>query len=127
MTIVLEVMRIDLVTVDPSASVRDAARAMFAAKVGSVLVVREGELLGIFTERDLIRGMAYSSDQDVAWPSPVSLWMTERPVTISPDATVGTALDSMISHGFRHLPVMQGTSLLGVVSMRDLARSVARE
>ena len=127
MTIVLEVMRIDLVTVDPSATMREAAHAMFAGRAGSALVVREGGLLGIFTERDLMRALAFSYDHDLVRSSPVSLWMTEHPVTIRPDATVGRAVDVMLSRGFRHLPVMQGETLLGMVSMRDLAETIARE
>jgi len=127
MTIIREVMRTDLVTVDPKASVTEAAHAMSISRAGSALVVQEGELLGIFTERDIMRAMAESSNADVARVSSVTRWMTEDPVTIGPDATAGEALDVMLSGGFRHLPVMDRGSLVGMVSMRDLARSIARE
>lgn len=127
MTTIREVMRTDLVTVEPSASVTEAAHAMSIGRAGSVLVVREGELVGIFTERDIMRALTGSSDADVGRVSSVARWLTEAPTTVGPDATVGEALDVMLSGGFRHLPVMEGGSLVGMVSMRDLARSIARE
>ncbi len=123
-TAVREVMSTDLVTVGPSASVMDAARVMSAARVGSVLVLDAGELAGIFTERDILRALARESDAGRV--SRVAKWMTEGPVVIGPDASVGEALDRMLEGGFRHLPVMEGQILVGVVSMRDLAGSIAK-
>ncbi len=123
-TAVRQVMSTDLVTVGPSASVLDAARAMSAARVGSVLVLDAGALAGIFTERDILRALERQSDAGRA--SAVTKWMTEGPVVIGPDASVGEALDRMLEGGFRHLPVMEGQTLVGVVSMRDLARSIAK-
>jgi CBS domain-containing protein len=52
--------------------------------------------------------------------------MTWNPLTIGPDATVGEAMDRMLDGGFRHLPVMDGATLVGIVSMRDLARSISK-
>lgn len=127
MTTIREVMRTELVTVGPSASVTEAAHAMSVGRAGSVLIVEGSELLGIFTERDIMGALTRSPDADVGRVSLVARWMTETPVTIGPDATVGEALDVMLSGGFRHLPVVDGGSLVGMVSMRDLARSIARE
>jgi len=53
--------------------------------------------------------------------------MGRDPVTIGPDATVGEALNQMLFGGFRHLPVMDGDAVVGIVSMRDLAKSMAKE
>jgi CBS domain-containing protein len=122
---VREVMRVELVTVQPSTVVMEAARAMFAGGAGSALVLDEGKLVGIFTERDIMRAMG--SQPDVGRSSRVAQWMTAAPVTIGLDATVGEALDHMLDGHFRHLPVMEGEKVVGVVSMRDLARSVARK
>ena len=127
MTTVREAMSTELVTVDPSANLTEGARAMSAGGAGSVLVLQDGSLIGIFTERDIMRALAYYPKADTARVSSVSKWMTQDPVTIGPDATVGEALDRMLSGGFRHLPVMQGDTLVGVVSMRDLAKSIAKE
>ena len=127
LTTVREVMSTELVTVDPSVNLTEAARAMSTGRAGSALVLQDGSLVGIFTERDILRALAHYSKADAARVSSVSQWMARNPVTSGPDATVGEALDRMLSGGFRHLPVMEGDTLVGVVSMRDLAKSIAKE
>ena|SRR5205085_11975302 len=124
MPLVRDVMRAELLTVAPSTTVIDAARKMFARGVGSALVVDAEAMQGIFTERDILRSLAGVADSGRG--SPVSRWMTPRPVTIPPDSTVGQALDVMLNGGFRHLPVMDGQRLVGIVSMRDLAGSLQK-
>jgi CBS domain-containing protein len=125
MTTVREVMSTDLVTVAPSAMMSQAVGAMSKAGVGSILVLKDDELLGIFTERDVLRAFD-RLHADPARVSPISRGMTLHPRTIDPDATVGEAMDRMLDGGFRHLPVMEGGTLVGIVSMRDLARSISR-
>jgi CBS domain-containing protein len=127
MTTVREIMSAELVTVDPSVNLMEAAHSMSVGHVGSVLVLEDGSLVGIFTERDILRALAAHPKADSARTSSVSRGMTRDPVTIGPDASVGEALDLMLSRGFRHLPVIDGDSLVGVVSMRDLAKSLAKE
>ena len=127
MTIIRELMRTELVTVDPSTIVMDAAHAMSVGQVGSALVLQGDTLVGIFTERDIVHALAESSNADAGRASSVAAWMTEAPTTIGPDATVGAALDLMLAGGFRHLPVVVGGSVTGIVSMRDLARNIARD
>ena len=117
-------MRGELLTVEPTTTVIDAARKMFARQVGSAVVVRAGTLAGIFTERDIMRSLAGVADSGRG--SHVDKWMTPNPVTITPAATVGQALDLMLGGGFRHLPVMEDEQLVGIVSMRDLAGSIQR-
>lgn len=124
-TTVREVMSTELVTVKPSALMIEAAGVMSAASVGSALVLEEGSLVGIFTERDIMRALERTR-ADAARVSPVSVAMTRDPITIGPDASVGEALDLMLDGGFRHLPVLDAGTLLGVVSMRDLARSISK-
>ncbi|MGE5225472.1 MAG: cyclic nucleotide-binding/CBS domain-containing protein [Planctomycetaceae bacterium] len=121
-----DVMEIELVTVAPTTMMIEAAGAMSSARVGSVLVLDEGRLVGILTERDIL-GAFERSRADPARVSPVSACMTPDPQTIAADATVGQALDQMLSGGFRHLPVLDGEALVGVVSMRDLARSISKD
>jgi CBS domain-containing protein len=127
MTIVREIMSAELVTVDPSVNLLEAAHAMSVGHVGSVLVLEEGALVGIFTERDILRAIAAHPSADAARTSPVSGGMSRDPVTIEPEATVGEALDLMLAKGFRHLPIVEAGTVLGVVSMRDLAKSLARD
>lgn len=127
MTTVREIMTRELITVEPSMTVTEAAHAMSTGYAGSALVIDGGSLVGIFTERDILRALSQSSKADVARVSSVSKWMTRDPMTIGPDTSAGEALDRMLSGGFRHLPVMEGDVVVGVVSMRDLAKSIARD
>jgi CBS domain-containing protein len=103
----------------------EAVRNMSKARVGSVLVLEDGALVGIFTERDVLRAFD-QMHADPARVAPISKGMTGDPLTIGPNATVGEAMDSMLDGGFRHLPVMEGGTLVGIVSMRDLARSISK-
>jgi CBS domain-containing protein len=127
MILVRTMMRTPLVTVEPTAYLAQAASAMASAEAGSTLVMDAGSLVGIFTERDIMRALADSASADAARVAPVSAWMTPAPATVAADATAGEALDLMLAGGFRHLPVMDGDDVVGVVSMRDLARALSRE
>jgi CBS domain-containing protein len=117
-----EIMTKELVTVESGATVAEAATVMGERKVGSALVIDEGALVGIFTERDIVRALSQDFD---APGHPITHWMTRDPATISPETTVQEALDMMLTRGFRHLPVVDGTSPVGMVSMRDLSRATA--
>jgi CBS domain-containing protein len=125
MTTVADVMTADPVSVEPSTNVIEAVSAMSGAKSGSVLVLDAGSLVGIFTERDVMRALAYAGNADRARVSTVRRWMSEDPITVEPTATVADALNQMLFGGFRHLPVVERDRVVGVVSMRDLARSIA--
>lgn len=119
-TTVAEVMSRELVTIAPGTTVAEAATVMGGHGVGSALVMDGDDLVGIFTERDIVRALGADFD---APRHPVDGWMTRAPVTVAPTATVRLALDRMLEGGFRHLPVLDGGRLVGVVSMRDLSRS----
>jgi CBS domain-containing protein len=112
-----EVMSTDIVTVAPTATVAEAATVMATNHVGAAIVMDGEALAGIFTERDVMRAVA--SDFDAAGHL-VGQWMTPRPVTLTPDAPPGEALDLMLERGFRHLPVVDAGKVVGVVSIRDL-------
>ena len=107
-----------VVATSPDDPVADAAAAMVARKVGSALIMQGRFLAGILTERDVLRAAASGSDLTA---SPVSAWMTKDPESASPDTTVEQAAQLLLLHGFRHLPVVEGRVVLGVVSLRDLA------
>ena len=117
MTTVREVMTTELVMVEPTATVAEAATVMGGHHVGSAVVCEQGALTGIFTERDILKALSQDFD---APGHPVSNWMTRDPTTVDPDMAVEAALDLMLARGFRHLPVMEGRTVLGMVSMRDL-------
>ena len=97
---------------------------MSAGRAGSALVLQDGTLVGIFTERDILQALGDSSSADLARVSPVSKWMSETRRRSAPRPWWGR-LDRMFFRGFRHLPVMDGEVVVGMVSMRDLARSMA--
>jgi CBS domain-containing protein len=90
---------------------------MVKGRFGSVLVTRSDMLIGILTERDVLRAAA--SGEDLT-RSPVSAWMTRDPETVMPDVEAEDAVQIMLTHGFRHLPVVEGNTILGIVSLRDL-------
>ena len=119
MVTVRDIMSPNLVAVAPEASVAEAATIMGGNQVGAALVLEAGVPVGIFTERDALRALA--SDFDAAH-DPVTQWMSSEPMTIGPDAEIREARDLMLEHGFRHLPVVEGGRVVGVISIRDLAR-----
>jgi len=124
MATVGDVMSRTLVKVDPSTTVAEAATVMAQRRVGSVLIMEADSLAGIFTERDMVRAISQSAD---APSDEIAHYMTHSPATIAPDADTGDALNQMVAGGFRHLPVVAGGALVGMVSMRDLAKAEAED
>jgi CBS domain-containing protein len=122
MSIVREIMSTKLVTVEPSATVAEAATVMGERHVGSALVMEGGALVGIFTERDIVRALSQDFD---APGHPVAQWMTRDPRTIGADASVDDAWETMLAAGFRHIPVVEDRGVVGVVSMRDISKATA--
>jgi CBS domain-containing protein len=88
-------------------------------RIGSVLVMEGNRLVGIFTERDTVRALSSSYD---APGHEVSAWMTHNPITVRPETPTADAMRTMLANNFRHLPVMEGDDVAGIVSIRDLAR-----
>jgi CBS domain-containing protein len=118
MATVREVMSTGLHYVSPSTTVGEAVALMAQHRIGSTLVMEGAQLVGIFTERDTVRALSQSHD---APAHEVSSWMTRDPMTASPDDPVEQALQTMLDHNFRHLPVVEGDEVVGIVSIRDLA------
>ena len=115
---VRDLMHTHVVTTSPDDPVTDAAVAMVRNKAGSALILQGRFLAGILTERDVLRAAASGSDLTT---SPVSAWMTKDPEHASPDTTAEDAIQLMLLHGFRHLPVLEDREVRGVISLRDLA------
>jgi CBS domain-containing protein len=112
-----EIMTPDVLGLEPATSLVDAARRMHERRVGAV-VVQDGErLVGIVTERDILRAVATG-----AIGGSVADVMTHGPDTIGPDESAGQAAALMIHGGFRHLPVVDGNAVVGMLSIRDLVR-----
>jgi CBS domain-containing protein len=99
-------------------TVLEVAQAMVERNIGAVPVLRDGALVGIFSERDLMKRVVVEG-RDPRTTS-VEEVMTENPLTVSPEENVETCLVMMRRHGFRHLPVCEGQQLRGIVSLRDI-------
>jgi CBS domain-containing protein len=112
-----EIVKPTFITVAPEDTLGEVAERMSAQNVGAVVVKDFGRLIGVLTERDMLRAMAarvHTSD------ARVRQWMTENPVTASPDTTFDEARQVMLDKGFRHLPVVDGDTILGIVSLRRI-------
>lgn len=118
-----DVMNTRVAVTTPGTPVSRAAAAMVQANVGSAVVMQGRFLAGILTERDVLRAAA--SGQDLS-ASLVSAWMTPDPHSASPEMSAEEAAQIMLLNGFRHLPVVEGRAVCGVVSLRDLFASRIR-
>jgi CBS domain-containing protein len=104
-------------TSDPSVSVSQATKLMREKNLGALLVVSNGRLVGIFTERDaLYRVLAEGLDPNVTTLQEV---MTANPMTLGPERTYGHALLVMYENGFRHIPVVENGQPVGIISSRN--------
>jgi CBS domain-containing protein len=120
MATVETIMSTELLRVDASSTLHDAAGRMDERKVGAALVFDGARLTGILTERDVLRAVAAGGvDRGT-----VTDWMTHHPETIEASDTTGHAAAMMIHGGFRHLPVASGEDVVGIISIRDLMRVV---
>jgi serine phosphatase RsbU (regulator of sigma subunit) len=116
---VRQVMHPDPVAVPPDCPVAEVMRLMHCHRIGSVLVVRDPDrLVGIFTERDLVRRLIGSVP---GWREyPIADWMTPDPYTIGPDVGWDEAVGRMTKLRVRHLPVIDAGRLVGIISTRTL-------
>jgi CBS domain-containing protein len=112
-----EIMTTTVCTVAPETPVAEVAMRMVKGRFGSVVVTKSEMLIGILTERDVLRAAAAGTDLTT---SPVSRWMTTDPETVDPDLDSEEAAQIMLSRGFRHLPVVNGNTIMGIVSLRDV-------
>jgi CBS domain-containing protein len=112
-----EICNPTFITVAPEDTLGEVAERMSAQNVGAVVVKDFGRLIGVLTERDMLRAMAarvHTSD------ARVRQWMTENPITAGPETTFEDAQKIMLDKGFRHLPVVDGETILGIVSLRRI-------
>jgi CBS domain-containing protein len=109
--------------VPTNVTVLEAVQKMNQHKVGAVLVMNEGKLAGIFTERDVMtRVIAANLDPKA---TPITQAMTVNVLSIPPETTVQEVMDIFAEKRCRHLPVIQGGELVGLISIGDVSRWVA--
>lgn len=118
MPVVHEHMSRDLLSVKPGEAITEVAQRMVERNLGAVLVHDGERLVGIMTERDLLKAVARGLPGDAR----VAQYMTADPETIAPDDTTQHAAVLMIHGGFRHLPVVERDGVVGILSIRDLMR-----
>jgi CBS domain-containing protein len=120
-------MRPEPVVVAPEDTLGEVAERMNSVNVGAVIVKDYGRMIGILTERDLLKAMAARVHSSEAR---VRQWMTEEPLTATADADCDEAAQIMLEHGFRHLPVLDDAgNVAGIVSLRRVVAATkgARE
>jgi CBS domain-containing protein len=111
--------------VAPQTSISEAISKMNARRIGSILVMDGERLVGIFTERDVLTRVV--PQQIDPRRTPVGEVMSRQPITISPNRTVQEAMMVMTDSHHRHLPVVQGGKVIGLVSIGDLTRWMVRD
>ena len=121
---VRDLYRRDVIRAAAEESLAEAAARMSFEEIGALAVFEGSALVGIITERDVVRAVGDGID-----PSSVSVrdYMTPEPVTVTPDASAAEAAATMILLGARHLPVTEGGEVVGMISVRDLLVEEAQE
>jgi len=118
-----ERMSRQLLTTEPSSTLGDAAKRMVERNVGSIVVVDGERVVGILTERDILRAFA----AEAGGSAPLREWMTHSPETCEPDQTMEHAMTLMLLGAFRHLPVVEGERLVGILSLRDVVGATSSD
>lgn len=118
-------MDIALWYVTPDATVFDALKLMSEAGIGAVLVMEKGRLAGIFSERDYARKVALEGRDSRT--TKVNEIMTADVLCVSPESTNEECMALMVAKRFRHLPVVNGSEVIGMLSMRDLMADIMAE
>lgn len=116
-----DVVEVDRASAAPDDTLAAVSERMYDLQVEAVVVLVEGTLAGIFTERDLVRACAGGADPRV---DTVEHWMTEAPEVAAPDDDAGDALRTMLRRRFRHLPVVGDEGVVGIVSLTNLAAAL---
>jgi CBS domain-containing protein len=115
-----EIMTKEVFSATPDAAVAEVADSMVRGRFGSAVVMQRSMLVGILTERDVLRAAASGADLT---SSPIGDWMTRDPETAESGTDSEEAAQLMLSKGFRHLPVVDGSDCVGIVSLRDVLAS----
>ena len=112
-----------LLAVEPELPLTEVAERMVSRDVGAVLVLEDERLVGILPERDVLRAVAGGIAEDTV----VADYMTRDPETMEPDEPIRQAAVLMIHGGFRHMPIVEGEQVVGMLSIRDLMRVVLED
>jgi len=118
---ILKTKSADVISIGPEATVDEAARLLTKHRIGAVVVLDDaGALVGVFSERDIIRGLA--AEGAGALKRPVSRLMTREVVITAPDKSIAEVMQVMTERRFRHLPVVADGALKGMISIGDVVK-----
>lgn len=111
----------EVATIDPGRSLSEAARALVERRIGALLIV-DGQrpVSGIISERDIVRAVATHGAR--ALEEPVSRFMTEKVLTCTGETSINHVMELMTQQKFRHVPVVEGDRLVGIVSIGDVVK-----
>ncbi|MEJ0032534.1 MAG: CBS domain-containing protein [Bacteroidota bacterium] len=112
-------------SVPPTTIVYNAIEIMAEKNIGALLICEGDKLVGIFSERDYARKLILKgkSSKDTT----IGDLMTKDPFTITPEASIEECMEIMTTRRFRHLPVLEGSKVIGVISITDVVRSIIEE
>lgn len=111
--------------IGPDTSTIEALRFMTEKNVGALMVLQDGRLVGIISERDFVHRIAETRDAHLN--SPIRDYMTEKVITVSPEQTIETCMLLMTDKRIRHLPVVQDDKLVGLISIGDVVKGIISE
>jgi CBS domain-containing protein len=112
-------------SVAPQTPLHDVLEVMFTHDIGVVVVLEEGKIKGIFSERDFTR--SYATNEPPAMDEPVSCLMTPEVISVPPQATIDDCMILMTENHIRHLPVVDNDVLVGLISIGDLVKELIAE
>ncbi len=112
----------DIWSVTPDTSVLDALKLLAEKDIGALVVLKDGKISGIVSERDFVRSLARTGK--CLLESPVSHYMVKEVFTVSPTETIDQCMQTMTEKHIRHLPVLEHDRLVGVISIGDVVREM---
>ncbi|MEM7821817.1 MAG: CBS domain-containing protein [Candidatus Aenigmatarchaeota archaeon] len=115
--LVRDVMNKNVVVSEPGITVKEAARIMSQFHIGSLIILKNKKIVGIITERDILISVAQGKEAELTTVEEV---MTKNVITIAPDKTVEDAVNLMIEHRIKKLPVVDGNKLVGIITASDI-------
>lgn len=110
----------EVLTIGPDAPVSEAAKTLSERRIGSLVVTDAGAVVGILSERDIVRGLSQCGASVLT--QPVRALMTEKVESCTRSETIDTVMRKMTDGRFRHMPVMEGGKLVGVISIGDVVK-----
>ncbi|PKN89717.1 MAG: histidine kinase [Chloroflexi bacterium HGW-Chloroflexi-4] len=114
-----------VVNVMPDATVAEALQLMAEKNIGAIMVMDKGKPVGIFSERDFVREV--SRDQCITLKMPVETYMTKDLYCVTPSSNIDECMALMTNKHIRHLPVMEGEELVGIISIGDIVKNMIED